>query len=72
LLSNVTSESIIVPPLQLELLGDDGKVADLWPVSGVSGTLEPMAEQAWTVSLSAPTMADIKGWRVVFVKNAGD
>lgn len=69
LLSNVTSETIVIPALQLELLGEDGKVADLWPVSGVSGELEPMAEQAWTVSLSAPDMSSVKGWRVVFVKN---
>ena len=70
LLSNTTSDSIVVPAMQLELLGDDGKVADLWPVSGVSGTLQGGAEQAWTVSLTAPDMSAVKGWRVVFVKNA--
>lgn len=68
LLANTTSATVTVPALQLELLGDDGKVADMWPVSGVSGTLPPQDEQAWTVSLTAPDMSSIKGWRIVFVK----
>lgn len=67
LLTNTSSNTVVVPALRLELLGNDGKVADLWPVSGVSGTLAPQAEQAWTVSLSAPDMRAIEGWRVVFI-----
>lgn len=67
LLTNTTSATVVVPPLRLELLGADGKVADMWPVSNVSGTLAPAAEQAWTVSLTAPDMSSVKGWRVVFV-----
>ncbi len=67
LLTNTTSQSVMVPNLQLELLGDDGQVADMWPVSGVGGPLEANAEQAWTVSLSAPDLRSIAAWRVVFV-----
>lgn len=70
LLANTTSDTVVVPALRLELLGPDGKVADMWPVSGVSGTLLPGSEQAWTVSLSAPDMSAVRGWRVVFVKDA--
>ncbi len=68
LLTNTTSATVVVPPLRLELLGADGKVADMWPVSNVSGTMLPAAEQAWTVSLAAPDMTSLKGWRVVFVR----
>lgn len=67
LLTNTTSATIIVPPMRLELLGKDGKVADMWPVTDISSTLMPAAEQAWSVSLSAPDMTTIRGWRVVFI-----
>ncbi|PZP39436.1 MAG: hypothetical protein DI585_04135 [Pseudomonas fluorescens] len=69
LLANTTDQSVVVPPMRLELLGEDGNVADMWPVSGVSGTLAAHAENAWTVSLSAPDMRAVKGWRVVFVED---
>ena len=67
LLANTTSQTITVPPMRLELLGKDGSVADMWPVSGVAARMEPGAEEAWTVSLSAPDMTAVQGWRVVFV-----
>ncbi len=69
LLANTTSKTLVVPPMHLELLGDDGRVADTWAVSGVSGDMEGGAEQAWTVSLSAPDMTRIRGWRLVFVED---
>lgn len=68
LLANTSSETLVVPPMRLELLGEDGKLADMWPVSGVGGPMDAGAEHAWTVSLSAPDMRHIKGWRVVFVE----
>lgn len=67
LLANNTSQTITVPPLRLELLGKDGNVADMWPVSGVAARMEGGTEEAWTVSLTAPDMTTIAGWRVVFV-----
>jgi predicted Zn finger-like uncharacterized protein len=67
LLANTTSNTLNVPAMRLELLGKDGAVADMWPVSGIAGTLQPKGEQAWVVSLTAPDMASIQGWRVVFV-----
>ncbi len=70
LLANTTSHTLVVPPMHLELLGEDGRVADTWAVSGVSGAMAGGAEQAWTVSLSAPDMTRIRGWRVVFVEPA--
>lgn len=69
LLTNTKPETVQVPALRLELLGADGQVADMWPVSNVSGTLAPLEEQAWSVSLTAPDMSSVKGWRVVFVKD---
>ncbi|RYG59677.1 MAG: hypothetical protein EON60_09695 [Alphaproteobacteria bacterium] len=67
LLANSTSRTITVPPMRLELLGKDGNVADMWPVSGIAARMEGGAEEAWTVSLTAPDMTNIAGWRVVFV-----
>lgn len=67
LLTNTTSATLEVPPMRLELLGTNGQVADMWPVTNVSSTLAPAAEQAWSVSLSAPDMSSVHGWRVVFV-----
>ncbi|TKW60735.1 MAG: hypothetical protein DI628_07525 [Blastochloris viridis] len=69
LLANTTSRTLVVPPMHLELLGEDGRVADTWAVSGVSGDMAGGAEQAWTVSLTAPDMTRIRGWRVVFVED---
>lgn len=67
LLANTTSQTITVPPMRLELLGKDGSVADMWPVSGIAARMEAGAEEAWTVSLTAPDMTSIQGWRIVFV-----
>ncbi|RYE61018.1 MAG: hypothetical protein EOP20_00885 [Hyphomicrobiales bacterium] len=67
LLANNTSRTITVPPMRLELLGKDGNVADMWPVSGIAARMDGGAEEAWTVSLTAPDMTNIAGWRVVFV-----
>ncbi len=67
LLVNTTSSTITVPPMRLELLGKDGSVADMWPVSGIAARMDGGAEEAWTVSLTAPDMSTIAGWRVVFV-----
>jgi predicted Zn finger-like uncharacterized protein len=67
LLLNTTDEAITVPPMRLELLGADGAVIDMWPVSGIAARMEGGAEEAWTVSLTAPDMSIVSGWRVVFV-----
>lgn len=68
LLANTTSATVAVPPLRLELLGENGVVTDQWPVSTGDGELPAHDEQAWTVSLTAPDLSQVKGWRVVFVK----
>lgn len=68
LLANTTSRTLVAPPMRLELLGDDGKVADSLEVSGVGSDLAAGSEQAWTVSVTAPDMTRIRGWRVVFVE----
>lgn len=66
LVTNTTSETISVPPLLLQLLGKDGTVQDMWPVSSVAGDLPAQAENAWSVSLTEPTLEAVRGWRVVF------
>lgn len=66
LVTNTTSKSVVLPPLMVQLLGADGSVQDMWPVSSISGTLPPQAENAWVVSLTEPSLDAVKGWRVVF------
>jgi predicted Zn finger-like uncharacterized protein len=66
LVTNTTSETVSVPPLLLQLLGKDGTVQDMWPVSSVAGDLPAQAENAWSVSLTEPTLDAVRGWRVVF------
>lgn len=66
LIANTTSASITVPPLRLELLDGEGKVADMWPVSSVSGSLPAQSENAWVVSLTEASLQGVSGWRLVF------
>jgi|GEM_PF-4436901 len=66
LITNTTSQSVPLPPLVLQLLDANGKVADMWPVNSISGTIAAKTENAWTVSLTEPDLDRVRGWRVVF------
>lgn len=72
LVTNTTSATLVVPPLLLQLLGKDGNVQDMWPVSSVAGELAAQDENAWTVSLTEPTLESVRGWRVIFTEPQKD
>jgi predicted Zn finger-like uncharacterized protein len=65
-MTNLKAESVMVPALRLELVGHDDTVRDAWPIAQTSGTLVPRGQRSFSVSLTGPSLAVAKGWRVVF------
>lgn len=65
---NVGDAAVTLPQLQVELLGRDGKVADVWPVRLANHQLLPAVSLGWEVSFTNPPLKELAGWRAVFVK----